>query len=224
MSAFGGRAVVAIASGDARWRRRLWRSALRADSPALLALRGCRITRCAHCVRYAQTGCGKSVHEARCARPPQGWPCRPRRARRPGRSQGTNGPLDRLCPCSPARRPTRRRPRAPPAARARGWRSTVRLRRCLRRAVRAGRGGRVKRRGAQGSWPASAASLVDTSGASCLSVANEVSAASYAPGHGPDALSPDTNSPVDCLCLAKDRASGPGRSTMGGAPQARFVL
>ena len=39
-----------------------------------------------------------------------------------------------------------------------------------------------------------------------------------------DGLSPDTNSPVDCLCLAKDRASGPGRSTMGGAPQARFVL
>jgi hypothetical protein len=32
------------------------------------------------------------------------WPCRPRRAGRPDRSQGTNGPPDRLCPCSPPRR------------------------------------------------------------------------------------------------------------------------
>ena len=27
-----------------------------------------RMTRCAHFVRYAQTGCAKSVYEARCAR------------------------------------------------------------------------------------------------------------------------------------------------------------
>ena len=56
----------------------------------------------------------------------------------------------------------------------------------LQRAVRARCGVRLKRRGAQGSWPASAASLVNTSGASCLSVANAVSEASYAPGHGPE--------------------------------------
>jgi hypothetical protein len=31
------------------------------------------------------------------------WPCRPRRAQWPGRSPGTNSPLDCLCPDSPAR-------------------------------------------------------------------------------------------------------------------------
>ena len=38
----------------------------------LLASRGCRITRF---VRCAQTGCGKSVDEARCARPPSRLRC-----------------------------------------------------------------------------------------------------------------------------------------------------
>ncbi len=37
---------------------------------AVLGLVARRTTRCAHCVRYAQTGCDKSVYEARCARGP----------------------------------------------------------------------------------------------------------------------------------------------------------
>ena len=48
--------------------------------------------------------CDKSVVDARCARGHEPWPCRPRRAGRHGRSQGTSGPPDRLCPCSPPRR------------------------------------------------------------------------------------------------------------------------
>ena len=46
----------------------------------------------------------ESVVDARCARGHEPWPCRPRRAGRHGRSQGTSGPPDRLCPCSPPRR------------------------------------------------------------------------------------------------------------------------
>ncbi len=49
-----------------------WRSVLRTDCPAVLGLVARRTTRCAHCVRYAQTGCDESVYEARCARGPQG--------------------------------------------------------------------------------------------------------------------------------------------------------
>jgi hypothetical protein len=162
------------------------RSALRADSPALLASRGCRITRFVRFAHCAQTGCGKSAHEARCARPPRG--------------------------CA-ARRPIQRPRRAPPAARPPAWRSGVRHRCLLQRGVRAGRGVRVKRRawtqtvrgtvcawrgtgplarcglqgrGAQGPWPARAARFVDTSGASCLSAVSEANEASYAPGHGPE--------------------------------------
>ena len=45
---------------------------LRTDCPAVLGLVARRTTRCAHCVRYAQTGCDKSVDVARCARGPQG--------------------------------------------------------------------------------------------------------------------------------------------------------
>ena len=45
------------------------------------------------------------------------------------------------------------------------------------------------------------------------------------PGSGPlgggEELSPDTNSPEDCLCLAKARASGPGGS-LESARTARF--
>jgi hypothetical protein len=47
--------------------------------------------------------CAQMVDEARCARGREGWPCRPRRSLRLGRWQGTNGPPDRLCPCSPCR-------------------------------------------------------------------------------------------------------------------------
>jgi hypothetical protein len=57
--------------------------------PVLLALRGCRITRFVRCAHCAQTRCGKSVFDARCARPPQ------------------------VCA---ARRPIQRRRWAPPAA------------------------------------------------------------------------------------------------------------
>ena len=125
----------------------------------LLASRGCRITRFVRCAHCAQTGCGKSVDEARCARPPRG--------------------------CA-ARRPIQRPRRAPSAAQPTVV-ALVENHPCLlQRAVRARCGVRLKRRGAQGSWPASAASLVNTFGASCLSVANAVSEASYAPGHGPE--------------------------------------
>ena len=41
----------------------------------LLASRGCRITRFVRCAHCAQTGCGKSVDEARCARPPSRLRC-----------------------------------------------------------------------------------------------------------------------------------------------------
>ena len=98
----------------------------------------------------------------------------------------------------------------------------------LQRAVRARCGVRLKRRGAQGSWPASAASLVNTPGASCLSVANAVSEASYAPGHGPEhrraagakrrplhphaALHPDSPLPPrNFACPSIHRVSATGR-------------
>ncbi len=42
-----------------------WRSVLRTDCPAVLGLVARRTTRCAHCVRYAQTGCDKSEDDAR---------------------------------------------------------------------------------------------------------------------------------------------------------------
>jgi hypothetical protein len=81
----------------------LRRSPLRADCPGV-GLVARRPTHCAHFVRCVQTGGDKSVVDARCARGHEPWPCRPRRAGRHGRSQGTNGPPDRLCPCSPPRR------------------------------------------------------------------------------------------------------------------------
>ena len=63
--------------------------------------------------------CNESAHEARAyARGPKPWPCRPHRAQRPGRSQGTNGPPDRWCPCSLSRR--RNSPRQPSARRLAG--------------------------------------------------------------------------------------------------------
>jgi len=105
--------------------------------------------------------CGESDNEARCARRPQAWPCRPRRAK-PGRSQGTSGPLDRLCPCSPPRRPRNRPHRAPPAATERCSRRGNPLPQQQRR-VRAGRGAPGRRREAQGSWPrAQRASMTDS--------------------------------------------------------------
>jgi hypothetical protein len=79
-----------------------------------------RLTRSAHFVRYPQTRSGKSVHEVRFAHRAQDSPCRPRRARRPGCSPGTNSPLDCLCPGSPPRRPTVSPQWAPPAAQAPG--------------------------------------------------------------------------------------------------------
>jgi hypothetical protein len=77
-----------------------------------------RLTRFTPFGRYAQTRSGKYVHEVRFAHRAQNSPCRPRRARRPGCSPGTNSPLDCLCPGSPPRRPTVSPRRAPPAAQA----------------------------------------------------------------------------------------------------------
>jgi len=51
------------------------RSALRADSPALLGLVARRQTHCAHFVRCVQTNGDKSVVEARCARGPRALRC-----------------------------------------------------------------------------------------------------------------------------------------------------
>ena len=48
-------AALRVAAGGARGGRQLWRSALRADCPALLASRGRRKTRYAGCARCAQT-------------------------------------------------------------------------------------------------------------------------------------------------------------------------
>ena len=48
-------AALRVAAGGARCGRQLWRSALRADCPALLASRGRRKTRYAGCARCAQT-------------------------------------------------------------------------------------------------------------------------------------------------------------------------
>ena len=80
----------------------MWRSPLRSDFPALLALRVCRRScQTRRCVRCAQTGCGKSDVEARCARPPQD--------------------------CA-ARRPMLRPHRAPPAAKSPSLRATGRVR------------------------------------------------------------------------------------------------
>jgi hypothetical protein len=79
-----------------------------------------RLTRFTPIGRYAQTRSGKYVHEVRFAHRAQNSPCRPRRARRPGCSPGTNSPLDCLCPGSPPRRPAVSPQRAPPAAQARG--------------------------------------------------------------------------------------------------------
>ena len=149
------------AAGGALRGRWLWRSSLRSDCPGLagragpcgpavrqartvprtvrvrahlLASRGCRITRFVRCAHCAQTGCGKSVYEARCARPPRG--------------------------CA-ARRHTQRPRRAPPAAQPTEV-AVAEAHHCLpQRGVRAGRGVRVRRRAAQGSWPARAARFVD---------------------------------------------------------------
>jgi hypothetical protein len=108
--------------------------------------------------------CDESEDEARCARRLKSWPCRPRRARRPGRSQGRVGPQDRLCPCSPPRRHTNRPHRAPPAALHRWCPSLRTPNAALQRRVRAGRGAPVERREAQGSWPrAQRGSLTDSS-------------------------------------------------------------
>ncbi len=95
----------------------------------------------------------ESDNEACFARLPQAWPCRPRRAGRPGRSQGTSGPLARLCPGSPSRRHRNRPHRAPPAARQRLWFLSRTAPGSQQRRVRAGRGAPLGRREAQGSWP-----------------------------------------------------------------------
>ena len=95
----------------------------------------------------------ESVYEARCACRARPWPCRPRRARRRGRSLGTNSPQDCLCPSSPSRRHRNRPRRVPPAALAASWVSEGEPRACLQRRARAGRSAPRRRREAQGSWP-----------------------------------------------------------------------
>ena len=97
--------------------------------------------------------CAESVHEARCARRPQAWPCRPRRARRPGRSQRTNSPQDCLSPCSPPRRHTNRPRRVPPAASHVYWLFDRGEKPWQQRRARAGRSAPRRRREAQGLWP-----------------------------------------------------------------------
>ena len=69
---------------------------------------------------------GESDVDARCARRPQDWPCRPRRSRRTGRSPGENSPPDCSSPGSPSRRHRNRPHRAPPAALNRRWFSSGR--------------------------------------------------------------------------------------------------
>ena len=80
------------------------RSPLRSDSPPMLGLaapsqNSLRSLRSLH-----SNSCDEPDHDPRCARGHKPWPCRPRRARRPGRSPGAIGPLDRLRPGSPSRR------------------------------------------------------------------------------------------------------------------------
>jgi len=101
---------VCDAAGGLRQGLILGRSALRADSAAMLGAGSRRATRCANGVRCARTGAASQTTRRAEARRPRSWPCRPRRALRPGRSQVTSRPPDDSCPCSPSRRP-RNRPR-----------------------------------------------------------------------------------------------------------------
>ena len=73
--------------------------------------------------RSARTGAASQTTRRADARRPRSWPCRPRRALRSGRSQGTSRPPDGSCPCSPTRRPRNRPRRRPPAARPRRGRA-----------------------------------------------------------------------------------------------------
>jgi hypothetical protein len=61
--------ALCVAAGGARCRRQLWRSALRADYPALLASRGRRKTRYAGCARCARTAAASQMTK-RAARAP----------------------------------------------------------------------------------------------------------------------------------------------------------
>jgi len=85
------------AAGGTRQGLMMWRSALRSDSAVLLGLRARRETRCAHCVRFAQTVSASQMNEAReYARRPQ--PCAARRPiNRPYRAPPT---AQRRCGCS----------------------------------------------------------------------------------------------------------------------------
>jgi hypothetical protein len=82
----------------------LKRSALRADSAAVLGFGRCRTTHFAHCVRSVQTGCGMSVVEAReYARPTK--PCAPRRFKNrppPNRLTAFRSTTVVLCPSTNA--------------------------------------------------------------------------------------------------------------------------
>ena len=87
------------AAGGTRWGLMVWRSALRSDCAAMLALESRRASRCAHCVR--------------CARPSAASQST-KRARRARRLQ-----------CCASRRPTNRPHRVPPTAQQRAWCSTT---------------------------------------------------------------------------------------------------
>ncbi len=170
--------------------------------------------------------CDESVYEACFARRPQAWPCRPRRAGRPGRSQGTSGPLDRLCPGSPSRRHRNRPRRAPPAARQRLWFLSRTAPASQQRRVRAGRASPLGRREAQGSWPrAKRESSTDSSRMSERSERSERSefcdGATRPSIAGKSERSEDRPSEAKrpartCLCRARTcPQSGRSRSAMG---------
>ena len=91
-------------------------SSLRSDCAAMLAPGSRRITRYARFALCARTDAASQSTKRAGARRPRSWPCRPRWAWRPSRSQGTSGPPDRLCPCSPSRHLSTHPGRAPPAA------------------------------------------------------------------------------------------------------------
>ena len=109
----GGRRRLTVTVGAAR--------RLRCDARSGVAPRNSLRERCS----LRSNRRGESEHEGRCARRPRSWPCRPRRALRPGRSQGTSRPPDGSCPCSPSRRHRG----APPAPRPRHCRPGARGRR-----------------------------------------------------------------------------------------------
>ena len=163
------------------WPRRLAEADLAARGlPCASRSHGRRITRSTHCVRCAQTGCGKSVYEAReYARGHE--PCDARRFRRRA-AASPSAPLQATmflrrqrntgasrcggrCPgwaiCGAARARA-----AAPSLPAQAWTARAPV---------------ASRNGLGAFWSARVlARFVNTSAASCLSATNAVSAASYA--------------------------------------------